>query len=428
MQSNPNRFIVHRTASLIVAALIGFVPTLSAASQATVAATTAAVTPTPDATPYPTAVATSTEVDYGQLLTIHMITRTEGWATRGQRTNLNEISAILHTYDGGSHWIDVSPDKPLPFDIAYSQGGVEFPSFFALDRVYAWVVYGTTVLRTVDSGKTWSRAQLDFSADSISQDGVQIGTLTFADPYHGWLLKTVGNAAELYRTVDGGQSWNAVNSWSSNRLTTIPPNFPGQVLFTSGLSGWMWAMPESVKSGSNLRRTTDGGATWSVFSPPPVQIASNEIPADDCAFVDLFYLKPNALFTLGYCKGVSHIALEMFRSGNEGRTWQVNVLPAHWVACSCYFNIDMISAHDGWMIAPDSADSSARHLFRTVDGAQSWQTLALPQGGVDDNSRLDFIDAQTGWLINATGTLLFSSDAGQTWNALDSRITPVGVR
>ena len=58
-----------------------------------------------------------------------------------------------------------------------------------------FVTAGSTLYRTTDSGKTWSRT------GELPQEPVV--TLTFVNPKTGWLL----TRRALYRTQDGGQHW-----------------------------------------------------------------------------------------------------------------------------------------------------------------------------------------------------------------------------
>jgi photosystem II stability/assembly factor-like uncharacterized protein len=55
------------------------------------------------------------------------------------------------------------------------------------------------ILRTSDSGRTWTSIKIDSKENVFSQ-------VYFSDINHGWLI----SLDNIYRTNDGGQSWKKV--------------------------------------------------------------------------------------------------------------------------------------------------------------------------------------------------------------------------
>lgn len=60
---------------------------------------------------------------------------------------------------------------------------------------------------------------------------------------------------QLFKTTNGGSSWNTV------------PSMPGgyEIQFTSNDIGWMMAESANLSSYKRLYRTTDGGDNWEII-------------------------------------------------------------------------------------------------------------------------------------------------------------------
>jgi|GEM_PF-4835439 len=97
-----------------------------------------------------------------------------------------------------------------------------------------WYYGENTLLRTTDTGKTWTRTTEDITA------------LQFVSEDIGW--KLVSNK-KVYKTINGGESWTYltdINHWS-------PYNF---MFFADEYVGWVGSPYGFVF------KTTDGGETW----------------------------------------------------------------------------------------------------------------------------------------------------------------------
>src|SRR5207248_2611412 len=100
------------------------------------------------------------------------------------------------------------------------------------------------ILETLDGGVTWSR---------IGNADGSVGSLSFADPNHGWALTATGAAASSHidSTDDGGYSWTP--------LRVSPPD-PLEAFISISL-----VRPTVGYVGTNwgtLLRSTDGGRSF----------------------------------------------------------------------------------------------------------------------------------------------------------------------
>lgn len=111
-----------------------------------------------------------------------------------------------------------------------------------------WVVgSGTTIAASADSGASWD--QRDFKEDAM------FNSVQFVDAQHGFIT---GEFGKVYRTTDGGASWNAAPNIGEDF-------YPYAALFTSAREGYVAGL-----AGAMLR-TTDGGDTWSALDNPGAQ-------------------------------------------------------------------------------------------------------------------------------------------------------------
>lgn len=188
-------------------------------------------------------------------------------------------SKTLHTTDGGKHWIDVSPAamtdvvRKQPDD---SQGAEFLDGLVALkplDGQRAWLAFPSTDWKqiifeyTADGGNHWQQKTARLGVGDICID--------FLDDRRGFLLLTGGRDADgrgvgqhfkrVYGTEDGGRSW---------RVLASPPGrscIPTGITFRNPAEGWITA---SYRGDDYfpLYRTVDGGKSWQLQKP--------EIPPD----------------------------------------------------------------------------------------------------------------------------------------------------
>src|SRR5919199_2880184 len=154
------------------------------------------------------------------LLSIHMINATTGWAVTSR--------SVLRTIHGAKEWMDVTPRG-----VTLSPMSVEN---FLTARI-AWVAvtpHGgaiASILHTVDGGRTWRRASV-----TLPSRGLGVQQIDFVDPLHGWLLVDLGVAAgsqgvAVLRSVDGGAHWTTVSLTGGMRAT------PGSLPFSGDKTG-----------------------------------------------------------------------------------------------------------------------------------------------------------------------------------------------
>ena len=193
---------------------------------------------------------------------------------------VGNYGVIIVTYDGGTEWIF----KGLSNDSLW------FTDVIAIDDTIALACgihrteeqpFSSYLVRTVDSGATWTRL-----------GSVGLGPSEFEIGADGTLyLLTFG---QLNFSNDYGESWE-------RRLLGMDK--PGRALSFNGPNGIVCG-PSSM-----LAYTSDGGNTWTAANLPPHQVLVAAEMLDN---------------GVGYVAGM---AGAMFRTEDGGRTWVKEELP-----------------------------------------------------------------------------------------------------
>ena len=187
-------------------------------------------------------------------------------------------NAVLAGYseDGGKTWMKFAtlPQPPGtmltdPWRMAF--GAIAVAADDARNIVWA-PTHNRSPFYTVDMGRTWRRVVLSgerlpntgshadyyFHRKTLAADKVLAKTFYLVHSGDG--LNSV--LAGLWVTRDGGAAWSRVykgeiapGSRYSAKLRVVP-GWPGHLFFTSGVSG---------KGDTALRRSIDGGRTWTVL-------------------------------------------------------------------------------------------------------------------------------------------------------------------
>jgi len=165
-----------------------------------------------------------------------------GWALGdawNDSTGQYDVS-LFRTTDGGEVW-SVFSHPP-------SGGEVKF-----VDLNNGWIVdsYGD-IYHTSDGGINWTRQQ-------SGTNGYYFLQAEFADSNHGWVVTQYYNQSNNYnflRTSDGGDSWTTVPNFAITGFEIM------SIKFIDANQGWLVENGSSTYS-VHIRKTTDGGLTWS---------------------------------------------------------------------------------------------------------------------------------------------------------------------
>lgn len=162
-------------------------------------------------------------------------------------------------------WVSMALGQQWELMATSSQSSLR--AIHALDSNRAWVSGSQgTLLRTIDSGRTWSRLEIPQLAEA-SQGKLEFRSL------HAWsdreaIVATAGQPCAIYKTVDGGHSWECVYSNSN------PAAFVDSMKFFDAHNGFVVGDP--IDGVWMLLHTSDGGKSWHDLARPALNAKEGE--------------------------------------------------------------------------------------------------------------------------------------------------------
>jgi photosystem II stability/assembly factor-like uncharacterized protein len=344
-------------------------------------------TVSPTASPRPTP--TSTPGTANLLSTVDFVTPEIGWAVSGSTADPGGTRTIYRTIDGGRHWTaqnswygpySMGRDNLLAIQLIF----IDDRRGFVLDPVQS----PPALYRTTDGGSTWEKLDLP----------TQLAPgwpLTFVDPDNGFLLADVGaamgqSAASVYRTSDGGRHWTRVAhvNYNSQSAGLSSNGDKDGLIFRTTSVGWMTAY--SIVGPPPIWSTFDGGLSWTEENlpiPQGVYFSGNGAPDPP-----IFFSSQQGAFPI-----------------------VVTLVP---------------TPNGQPMTVPAAGYPSALYVYPTSDGGRHWLApRRLPAlGSLTTPLYWQLLDANH-WWVGAGDHLWFSRNAGQTWTelglGLPSGYTPV---
>ncbi|MDH4070851.1 MAG: YCF48-related protein, partial [Ignavibacteria bacterium] len=252
-----------------------------------------------------------------------------------------------------------------------------FPSTEYLARVRfhneqtGWILGGEQIYRTDDGGVTW------VPKDSTGGLGL---VLALADDS---TIVYANSSGLIRRTSDGGETWRTIDDHGA---------YYEDMTFVDSLTGF--AVGSDTGAPSAIWKTTDGGASW-------VMVADTLPPAGHNG-VGVSFVDPMTGYVLTYDE-------EMFRTTDGGVTWNhVDSFQPSYAPMSSD-DVQFIDADHGWAIG---GISGSIYIARTTDGGVTWQDST----GGGSTREIDFVDDQTGWIVQGLGDVpMKSTDGGRTW-------------
>lgn len=293
---------------------------------------------------------------------------------------------ILRTTDAGGRW---APQLSGP-----TNGHGTFLKFFnSHDGVFALTDTRPLLYRTTDGGATWSPEVLLTEQSTVL-------SWSFADPANGWMLvvdhPTSRQTADLYRTVDAGQTWADLGSPVTGSDQALAVNFP------IPSTGWL----TTVSSGPYAYRSDDFGRTWSHV---PLALSSTGWPKGASLFVS-----PQPTGRISVVVSVAAFAPITGRSGVGAtiigfppltvRAFDGGV-PVTYTYGMAFISIpDLLTSNDLQVEAPNQVQ------LVSLDGGATWTTVSLPSAP----GAIAVLDAWSWWWIGS-GKWSKTTDAGKNW-------------
>jgi photosystem II stability/assembly factor-like uncharacterized protein len=345
-----------------------------------------------------------------------MIDPNTGWAIGGTGSAGDHV---LNTADGGQTWRDITPPQPA---LAGETNNTAI-GFFQTPET-AWVTYyidptyaipaAPVVWRTQDGGQSWQASQpLDVSGL------VEIywpSDLLFADSQNGWLLVHVGagmshDYVALYKTDDGGQTWKRLlDPYGDSGIQGCGKT---ALLFTDAQNGWLTGDCNGVQAGVFLFQTADGGSTWQPVSLPEPETAPDIFTDFNIAcgsYSPVFFTPQFGRLVVecqNYTKNPTEVSNYLYTTQDGGVSWMSTQYPGGALI----------------FITPEVGLSLWHDISNTQDGGQTWELVK----SVSWVGQFSFVSEQIGWAVARADdqiALVQTTDGGKIWAEIHPKIAP----
>ena len=262
------------------------------------------------------------------------------------------------------------------------------------------VSYGDGVYRSEDGGKSWTNMGLKKSMHigKILVDPRDSNTVYVAAQGSAW---AAGGDRGLYKTVDGGKTWNAVLSVSENtgiNDVIFDPRNP-DVLYASA---WqrrrhVWTLISGGPEGG-IHKSTDAGKTWKKLD--------NGMPKEDIGRIGLAIspMKPDVVYAW---VDAANKKGGLFRSDNRGASWSKQ--SDYQTGAQYYQEIFTDPEQFDRLYAMDT------YLKVSDDGGKTWRNLGERYKHVDNHAMWVDPTDNDHYLVGCDGGLYESFDRGATW-------------
>ncbi len=258
--------------------------------------------------------------------------------------------------------------EKLSKNLIYEFTGISFPtkqSGYAIGRsplsIRWFSSFSSNLVFTGNGGGNWVRKK--------SFPNIVLEDVCFLNSNTGFL---VGN--RILKTTDGGDSWVEVQPDTNLLLYSVK--------FSDEQNGWACGL------NGRLLKTVNAGESWE-----DVNIG------DNVALLDESF--PTA--QTGY---ISAEQGKIFKTTDGGESWREILLPTS----------EPLNAID--FIDPQRGVAVGESIFTTTDGGDNWTEVFVPEYPLFD---VKFAGNSKVYAVGYKGIMLYSADAGVSWNYLHSK-------
>ena len=306
------------------------------------------------------------------------------------------LAATLPTTIRAQSWstLNSGPDTNLR--------GISAAKIPSTERIVIWASgsHGV-ILRSLDDGVTWShlsvpgQPELDFR-----------GIVAFDDKAAYLMSSGEGNKSRIYKTIDGGATWDLQYTDVNNRL------FLDSIACSSQSN--CFALGDPMNGKFLIVQTTDG-RRWNPLPPQNLPTALDKEGAFAASNSNLLVESENELLIV-----TGGLAARALHTTNGGKSWTASSVPiAADNATSGIFAIAHIDSGRLVAVGGDYANPgiALRVAAFSDDHAKTWQSPSQQPAGY--RSSVVPLDAQTLVTAGPTGSDI-SRDAGLHWTPFSS--------
>jgi photosystem II stability/assembly factor-like uncharacterized protein len=238
-----------------------------------------------------------------------------------------------------------------------------------------WMIEARSLYRTADGGSSWQRVEVPDQSD--------VRSVHFSDVQDGWVG---GWDGEIYHTEDAGQTWTKQQTGLDYQIQEI---FSGD-----SVHGWAVAFMvyPDLRRKAALLKTGDGGANW--------EILSNEDADSRLAVHSVVFVNANEGWAIDNWQG------NIVHSVDGGNTWTMQRRRDDHGWNSLVF----VNDRQGWAVGDDG-------ILHTSDGGETWNYQQHYHSGETYLEAIAFSDSDHGWAVGRD-SIIRTTDGGITWKEI----------
>jgi photosystem II stability/assembly factor-like uncharacterized protein len=264
------------------------------------------------------------------------------------------------------------------------------------------------ILKTENGGVSWS-AQITGTTQPLTD-------IQFADASRGW---AAGYGGVLLTTANGGATWTLRASGTTQNLRSL--HFPNDTVgYAAG-------------DNSTVLKTTNGGATW---VPLPTGSAGYDFYAVVFATAQKGWVAGSSGLVLATTDGGANWVPQIGPSGSSRfralaladslKVWTVYDPAlrytvdggASWTgvtSTNLWTGSDLQAAQ---FISPQKGWAVGAKVYKTADGGSNWTRHDISMGSTYKANGVFFMNDSIGWIVTESGGVFKTSDGGSTWAGL----------
>ena len=242
--------------------------------------------------------------------------------------------------------------------------------------------------------------------------------MSFVSPDIGWYGNGLG---KLYRTADGGQSWAKI--WDK------PGTFIRALGFIDEQRGFLGNVGTNYYPGVTdtqpLYRTSDGGKTWDAVTAPGLEKVAGICGIDILPVRRIFQGEMKTSHIIHAAGRVGGPAMVM-RSEDDGLSWRVIDLSAQ---AGMILDVKFLNAKTGFVCASAVAEQGDGEalILRTVDGGKTWAPVYRSGRKLENCWKMSWPTKRTGYATvqsydddpaKTQRVIVKTSDGGKSWKEM----------
>ncbi|MBT8080603.1 MAG: glycosyl hydrolase [Gammaproteobacteria bacterium] len=264
------------------------------------------------------------------------------------------------------------------------------------------VAFGDGVYKSTDGGKSWSNMGLRESGH-ISQIWIDPGDSNTVLVAAQGPLWSPGGDRGLYKSTDGGATWNAIltvdENTGINEFVVDPRDSNNIVASSYQRRRHVWVLINGGP-GSAIHKSTDGGITW--------REVTSGLPSDHMGRIGLAGAptEPDMIYAIIEANDPEEQGI--YRSTDFGASWHKR--SDHMTTSGQYYNELVVDPQN-----PDRLYVPDTFTHISEDGGKTWSRLGLDWRHVDDHALWIDPDNTAHIIIGGDGGIYESYDRGDTW-------------